>query len=190
MDDDLRKLERAYLADPGDRTALSAYNRGRLRSGLEPIRDKTVHYVTSDVHHRLDANGEFDSRYGKESVRPVCNATEVWPRSYFPKGSKTIHYTGDKEQVTCKSCCKRVENPNFKEPEPRKHFPVHPPSAEPFVLCGARWGVPVITSRVYVTCRMCTAKLLKKPEGHQFGINARGRRRQRREAARMQHVAT
>lgn len=185
MDTDIRTLERAWKADPEDLERLVAYNRARRRAGLEPIRNKTIHYITSNHHYRLGDNGEIDPRYGKESVRPACNSTEVWPRTYYPKGSKKVHYTGDKERVTCKTCRKLIESPDFKEPAPKKHYPVEPQDADPFVLCGARWGVPVITERSYVSCRMCAAKLDKKPVNHVFGLNARGRRRQRREAARL-----
>jgi hypothetical protein len=189
MDRGLRDLERAWRTNPDDQATLVAFNRARQRSGLEPIRTKVVHYVTADVHHRLGVDGKFNPRYGKESVRPLCNTSEVWPRTYYPMGEKGSFYASDKEQVTCKTCTRILRRPDYKEPSPRKHFSVQPPNADPFVLCGAR-GVPTVATQADVTCRTCAAKLSKGSLSRRsFGDNARARRRARRAAAQMSLIA-
>lgn len=182
MDEELRRLERAYEQDP---SALPALNRARRRNGLPVIRLKVVHYVTVDVHYRLGENGKLSRRFGDEAVWSLCRAAQVWPRTFYAKRDG-VYYTSDREQVTCKSCDKILSKPDFKEPVAPKHLLVTIPDRDPYRFCGADTIWEATPHRHQVTCQSCRKLFTVQPLAAVKTTNTRQRRRLRRQAARSQ----
>lgn len=173
----MRELERLYAA--GDVSILPALNAARQRNGLPTIRTKVVHYVKANGHHRLNREGVFDPRVDRSRVYSACGMAEVWPRQYYSP-SKRIHYTPNKDEVTCKVCLKCINSPKFYEGEPALHW-LQERINGPRNLCGAQWGRSTDDPDL-VRCGGCVRLITGQNcarNGHK--LNARGRRRLRRQ---------
>ena len=177
-DRDWRNLERAFLG--GDTTVLPALNAARVRSGLPIFRLEIIHYLKTDYHHRLRGDGSIDPRVDQGRILSACGACELWPRAYYER-KRTVRYTPDKRQVTCKSCLKVMGGLRFKEGPLRLHLLLKHEDGKVWTMCGGKFGqsTEVIDQ---VQCEGCLRKLTGKSRtvgGHE--LNARGRRRLRRQ---------
>jgi hypothetical protein len=175
-DRDLRSLERLY--NGGDRSVIPALNGVRRRLGLSIIREKIVHYLKTDHHHRLDNDGKIDPRVDRWPVYGVCGQVELWPRHNL---RKSIHYTHLREGVTCKTCLRCLASPKFVEGAPRLHYAQETPPGIVWNTCGGTVGRST-TVLEDVGCRGCLRRLEgadQVPLGNT--LNARGRRRLRRQ---------
>jgi hypothetical protein len=180
-DNELQRLEREYKANGV--SVLPALNRARRRVGLPVLREKTIHYVTADVHYRIDTDGKFNPRFGHSSVYALCKSTEVWPRQHQSKHSK-VYYTAKHDEVTCKTCDKMIKNPDFREKPAPTHMRVAPEDRSPYTLCGAAMSLLTSLNKTEISCPTCKSKFSARPDRAVRPRNARDRRRERRKAER------
>jgi hypothetical protein len=171
----MRQLEREALYDDD---ALAQLNRARRRIGLEAFRRNIVHYLKTGYHHRLSPNGEIDPRVEQSPVHSACGATELWPRRNYER-KRLCHYTPDKDKVTCKTCLRCLSSPNFHEGKPALHMSLKTVDGLRRI-CGARHG---ISTEIFeeVGCFGCLRMLRGEPRAPGHVLNARGRRRLRRQ---------
>lgn len=176
----MRELERAYRA--GDASALKPLNAARRRQGLPMLRDKIVHCLKADFHHRLNQKGLITPRPGKRGAWSACGQAQLFG-SY---NRSKAHYTHIKEDVTCKTCLRCIASPNFTEGPVKSHLrgtALSDPQANEIrgnnAVCGGYFG-EVTDALREVTCDRCIRLATGKPRTGWNKPNARGRRRMRR----------
>lgn len=178
-DRDWRSLERRYLA--GERSLLPALNVARRRVGLTLIRERIVHYLKADFHHAVGNDGWLDPASESRWVYSICGSLRLYARSLHTK-KKLCPYTPDKTLVTCKTCLRCLSSLKFREGKPRFHMLVRDLSGNTRTQCGGKRGRSTEDPKE-VGCHGCVLVLSGKRRtrgGH--GMNARGRRRLRRQS--------
>jgi hypothetical protein len=130
-DQRLRQLERRWM-ETGAKEDRRAYARARKQAGLPPLpRECIRHYINPDHHGHLKEDGTFDlserqARAGRNRIHSVC-AVELWPRELYhrslwgPTMRKTVFYTEDPDEVTCKTCLKSI-NKSDERVRHRTHY--------------------------------------------------------------------
>ncbi len=170
-DRDLRTLERRYHEE--GETALPRLNAARTRAGLDIIRGRIIHYLKAHYWHRLNEKGEIDRRVEQGNVWSACGSVTLWPRLHT---KRKAHYTPDKGCVTCKTCRRHLEAKSFKETNTRYHLE----RESGLGLCGGRLG-RMTQVKEDVGCYGCRRMFKGEPRAKGHGLNARGRRRLRRQ---------
>jgi hypothetical protein len=168
-----RALERRWHG--GDAEALPALNRARARAGLPALRDKIVHFIRAHYHHRLDENDEIDRRVEQNNVYAACGGLTIWPR--YPIERK-VRYTPHKDRTTCKTCLRVINAKSFKATKAKLHLER---AEQPKMgLCGGRFG-RMTQEKDEVGCYGCRRMFKGEPRTRGHELNARGRRRLRRQ---------
>ena len=175
-DRDWRELERRFNA--GEHELLPRLNAALQRAGMPIRRINVVHYVRVEDQHRLLPDGAFDhdARWA-HSAFAQCGGTMLHPR---PRGYRQVHWTSEIYEVTCKSCLRSLNSPNYKPGKPLLHLLIRHADGREHHLCRGRGGASTENIEE-VGCYACIG--LKEGKHRTKGghpLNARGRRRLRR----------
>jgi hypothetical protein len=177
-DRDWRALERVYLR--GEAEALPALNVALRRAGLPIRRDRIIHYLSTDFHHTLGDDGWIDARAGGHAWSS-CGMANLGPRSREDRRKdKPCPYTPSKVVVTCKTCLRCLRSPKFEEGKPALHLLIKLPDGTERTRCGGKFGRSTEVV-VDIGCTGCVRLISGKARAHGHGLNARGRRRLRRQ---------
>jgi hypothetical protein len=126
----------------------NAYERERIRAGIGKLPRLCIrHYIRPESHGCLDKDGKFDVDvanstagthafgYRSRGIYASCGS-ELWPRNdYYGTRKKTIHFTEDKDAVTCKTCLASINKPD-KRVYRRCHYAPGSKTKEPVPVCG------------------------------------------------------
>jgi hypothetical protein len=111
-DRQLRELERRWMetGSPEDR---KVYAKARKRAGLENLPREVIRHFVRDVQHGVcNSVGKISLPKDRQNLVLASCSVELWPRlgaeghGYHRTMKKTVFYTEDPEEVTCKRCLK------------------------------------------------------------------------------------